>query len=74
MSLAHHGAPLIGTVASFDDAAGWGVVAVESGTAYPFHCTAIADGTRTIEADTTVTFWLAPGHRGEWEAAGVTPR
>ena len=36
LSLAHRGAPLIGTVANFDDAAGWGVVAVESGTAYPF--------------------------------------
>ena len=74
MSLGTRSTPLAGRVASFDDATGWGVVAAENGTDYPFHCTAIADGTRTIEADTPVSFSLAPGHRGVWEAAGVTPR
>ncbi len=74
MSLSDPGAVLTGRVATFDDAAGWGVVAAESGAVYPFHCTAIVGGTRTVEAGTPVVFQLAPGHRGEWEAAGVTPR
>ncbi|WP_420637444.1 cold-shock protein [Candidatus Poriferisocius sp.] len=68
------GAPLTGTVASFDDNGGWGVVTAEDGTEYPFHCTAVADGSRTIPARAEVIFWLRPGHRGQWEAAGLTPR
>ncbi len=62
---------MVGRVASFDAATGWGVIAAVGGTEYPFHCTAIADGTRSIEAAAQVTFWLAPGHRGVWEAAGI---
>lgn len=65
---------MVGRVASFDDATGWGVIAADGGAEYPFHCTAIADGTRTVEAETQVSFWLAPGHRGVWEAAGITPQ
>ena len=74
MSLADRSVPLTGTVAGFDGATGWGVVAAEDGTAHPFHCTAIADGTRTITAGVAVSFQLAPGHRGVWEAVGITPR
>ena len=71
MSLSGLGTPLTGRVASFYDATGWGVIAAGGGIEYPFHCTAIADGTRTIEAGSSVSFHLAPGHRGVWEAAGV---
>ena len=74
MRLSTGDAPLIGSVASFDEATGWGVVRTEGGGEYPFHCTAIADGTRFIETGIAVTFHLAPGHRGQWEAAGVIPR
>ncbi|MDE0613005.1 MAG: cold shock domain-containing protein [bacterium] len=74
MSLNGLGTPLAGRVASFDDATGWGVVAADGGIEYPFHCTAIADGTRAIEVGAAVTFQLMPGHRGQWEAAGITPR
>ncbi|MXZ77098.1 MAG: cold-shock protein [Acidimicrobiia bacterium] len=74
MSLAGLGTPLTGRVASFDDGTGWGVIAADGGIEYPFHCTAIADGTRTIEAGVAVSFRLTPGHRGQWEGAGVTPR
>ena len=74
MRLAGLGTPLAGRVASFDDATGWGVVAADGGIEYPFHCTAIADGTRAIEVEAAVTFQLIPGHRGQWEAAGITPR
>lgn len=63
---------MVGRVAGFDNATGWGAIAADSGTQYPFHCTAIADGSRRVEAGTQVSFWLAPGHRGVWEAAGVT--
>ncbi|MYH71320.1 MAG: hypothetical protein F4153_01875 [Acidimicrobiia bacterium] len=74
MSLTAPGVPLAGTVVDFDDATGWGVVDARDGAAYPFHCTAIADGSRAIEAGIAVTFHLTPGHRGSWEAAGITPR
>jgi cold shock CspA family protein len=56
-----------GTVAAFDDARGLGEVDAD-GVRYPFHCTAIADGTRTIPVGTEVTFDLRPGGMGRWEA------
>lgn len=62
-----------GTVESFDDPRGIGVVCTDEGQCYPFHCTAVTDGTRTIAPGTTVTFRVAPGRRGCWEAADVTP-
>ena len=74
MSLSVGDAPLIGSVASFDEETGWGVVRSGDGDDYPFHCTAIADGTRTIGAGVAVNFQLTPGHRGQWEATGVIPR
>ncbi|WP_419925542.1 hypothetical protein [Candidatus Poriferisocius sp.] len=74
MSLSGRGVSLIGTVAGFDDGTGWGVIAAGDGTGYPFHCTAIADGTRSIEAGAPVVFHLTPGHLGVWEATGVTPQ
>ena len=39
---------------------------------YPFHCTAIADGTRTIEVGTAVTFEVRPAGMGRWEATAIT--
>jgi cold shock CspA family protein len=39
-----------GTVTTFDEARGVGEIAADDGTTYPFHCTQIADGTRTIDA------------------------
>ena len=65
---------MVGRVAGFDQDTGWGAIDADDGAEYPFHCTAIADGTRSIEAGTRVSFWLAPGHRGLWEAAGITPQ
>lgn len=61
-------APLRGTVTSFDDHAGLGVLTAEDGTAYPFHCTQIADGTRTIAVGTRVSFELV-ARLGRYEAA-----
>jgi len=63
---------LEGTVTEFDDPRGLGTVTADDGRVLPFHCTAIADGTRTIEPGTRVTFTLRPGHLGRWEATGVS--
>lgn len=63
-----------GTVTTFDEPRGLGEVTGEDGTAYPFHCTQIADGSRTIAEGTAVRFEVVPGRMGRWEAAGITPR
>ena len=59
-----------GEVTSFADD-GWGVVRASDGADHPFHCTAIADGSRRIEPGTAVTFELAPGRQGRWEATAL---
>jgi cold shock CspA family protein len=59
-----------GTVTGFDEAVGLGFVESDE-QRYRFHCTQIADGSRTIEVGRAVTFTLIPGRRGEWEAAAV---
>lgn len=61
-----------GRVTAFDDAAGHGTVADGVG-AWFFHCTAIADGTRTVEVGREVDFVLAPGHLGRLEARDIRP-
>ncbi|MDP1794189.1 MAG: cold shock domain-containing protein, partial [Acidimicrobiales bacterium] len=60
-----------GSVTSFDTAAGLGVITGVDGTDYPFHCTAIADGTRDIAVGTAVTFTVAAGHLGKLEATQI---
>ena len=66
--------PRTGTVTSFEDDRGLGTVTDEDGTAFDFHCTAIADGTRDIEVGRPVTFEVRPGHRGRLEARRVVKR
>lgn len=61
-----------GVVAEFDEAVGLGVV-TSGDASYPFHCTAIADGSRTIPVGAAVEFCVAPGRLGVWEAAAITP-
>ena len=39
---------------------GWYDLTAEDGTVYPFHCTQIGDGTRTIAVGTKVEFELMP--------------
>ena len=62
-----------GVVAAFDDPRGLGEIVGEDGTNYPFHCTQIADGSRTIDEGTEVRFELLP-KLGRWEATSITPR
>jgi len=60
-----------GTVTSFDDRRGLGEITTNNGRVYPFHCTRIADGTRTIAVGTAVRFEVVPGALGRWEAANI---
>ena len=59
-------------VVAFDDHKGYGTVRATDGQDLFFHCTAIADGTRTIAAGTTVTFTVADGRLGP-EATDLRP-
>jgi CspA family cold shock protein len=62
-----------GVVTEFDDPAGYGTVTADDGAEHFFHCTAIADGSRTIEVGATVEFEVVPGRQGRWEAADLRP-
>ena len=68
MSDTHHG-----RVAGFDEARGLGEVEERDGRRYPFHCTAIADGTRRIAPGTAVVFDVVAGPLGRPEAAALRP-
>ena len=57
----------LGTVTAFDQARGLGEV-TGADEAWPFHCTAIADGSRSIPVGARVAFDLVPGHLGRDEA------
>lgn len=62
-----------GLVVAFDEARGLGVVRADGGGEVPFHCTAIADGTRTIAVGRAVRFRVVPGRLGRWEADALAP-
>jgi cold shock CspA family protein len=64
---------LNGSVVDFDEERGLGTIEVGE-KRYPFHCTALLDGTRTVAVGTAVTFEVAPGHLGTWEAARISSR
>jgi cold shock CspA family protein len=65
---------LEGIVAEFDDPRGVGVARSDDGREFPFHCTAVADGSRTIEPGVSVTFEVRAGRLGRWEATAIRPR
>ena len=62
---------MTGTVVAFDEAKGYGTIRGDDGVEHFFHCTAITDGSRTIDVDAPVTFEVVPGHLGRWEATAV---
>jgi cold shock CspA family protein len=62
-----------GVVTAFDDAVGLGTVRTTDGRELGFHCTQIADGSRTIEAGTAVVFEVVAGRHGSWEAGHLRP-
>lgn len=63
----------LGEVTEFDDPRGIGVVTADDGTEFAFHCTAIADGTRTVAVGARVRFVPRPAHLGRWEATDIAP-
>jgi cold shock CspA family protein len=65
---------LNGVVVAWDEHGGYGTVRSEDGTEHFFHCTQLADGSRTTEVGQAVTFDVVPGRLGQWEAANVVKR
>jgi len=63
--------PHVGTVIAFDAAVGLGEVECSDGQRFQFHCIELADGTRTIDVSTAVTFELLC-KLGRYEASGVS--
>lgn len=63
-----------GSVTSFDEHRGLGVITGDDETTYPFHCTGIADGSRTIDEGAHVRFDIVAGRLGQWEAWGIAIR
>jgi cold shock CspA family protein len=59
-----------GVVTAFDEAAGLGTITDANGVDHPFHCIEIADGSRSIEVGTEVSFDVLAKF-GRWEAANV---
>jgi CspA family cold shock protein len=71
-------------VVRFDEAVGLGDIEAAGGAGeavggaaqagrYPFHCTQIADGSRTVAVGARVSFGLLAGRAGRWEAADIRP-
>lgn len=60
-----------GVVVDFDERAGLGRVRAEDGAELPFHCVAIADGSRVVPVGAGVWFRVAAGLPGRWEARVV---
>jgi cold shock CspA family protein len=56
-----------GTVTSFDKRVGLGEITADDGSVVPFHCIAIADGSRDIPVGVPVEFELLP-KLGRYEA------
>jgi cold shock CspA family protein len=63
---------LTGTIATFDSARGYGTVESDDGRSWFFHCTQIADGTRSITVGARVRFGVVAGRMGRWEAVALT--
>jgi cold shock CspA family protein len=61
-----------GTVTTFDRQVGLGEITGDDGRVIPFHCIAIADGSRDIPVGVAVEFGLM-SKLGRYEAEHVTP-
>jgi cold shock CspA family protein len=62
-----------GEVSAFSEERGLGEITADDATVYAFHCTQIADGSRTIAIGSRVEFEIVPGLLGRWEAAAIKP-
>jgi cold shock CspA family protein len=63
--------PRVGTVSAFDEERGLGEVRDDDGLELGFHCSAIVDGSRTIEVGARVAYVVAASHRGLMEARSL---
>jgi cold shock CspA family protein len=61
----------LGTVVAYDPARGLGSLQAESGEEYLFHCTAIADQSRSVEPGAAVAFSLRAAQGGSIEAVSL---
>jgi cold shock CspA family protein len=59
-----------GAVTEFDADRGLGEITADDGSTYPFHCIEIADGSRSIDVGTRVTF-TSMAKLGRYEAAAI---
>lgn len=55
-AVVQQGPLMSGVVEAFDGAAGLGTVLASDGSRYPFHCTSIMDGSRSIDVGRAVVF------------------
>jgi cold shock CspA family protein len=60
-----------GTVVEFDTERGRGIVEDADGARLDFHCTRVADGSRSVAVGATVRYAIVPGTLGRWEAAAI---
>ncbi len=61
----------LGRVAVYDEQRGLGEVEAAGGLRYPFHCTAIVDGTRFVPVGADVEFTVVAGPIGRYEAGSI---
>jgi cold shock protein len=66
--------PRQGVVSAFEEERGLGTVTDEDGATFDFHCSALVDGTRSVEVGRAVVFVVRPGHRGRLEARELVKR
>ena len=65
---------LAGIVVEFDAERGLGRIATaDESRSFPFHCTQIADGTRSVAVGALVSFELL-ATLGRYEATAISPR
>jgi cold shock CspA family protein len=62
-----------GKVIEFDEHTGLGVVESVDGARNAFHCTQVADGSRTVKVGMAVRYEIVPGSLGLWEAGAIEP-
>ena len=62
-----------GRVVEFDDHTGLGVVESVAGARNAFHCTQVADGSRSVTVGMAVRYEIVPGGLGAWEAGAIEP-
>ncbi|MCL4423467.1 MAG: hypothetical protein M1115_09970 [Actinobacteria bacterium] len=63
-----------GVVTHFDGPRGLGIIRAEPGWDLPFHCVAVADGSRNAQVGALVTFTLRAGPDGRYEAWSIVPQ